>query len=216
MGRPCDQRRWASSEVGGGSLMDLNEAFREPVEVYEAADGNGEALAQRIESGANMTALERAALAAFFRGELAPPKRGRGQRTLPHLATRTKDTLERKRIKSAVGLLRFHMRDLRKRGLVWGSFPKALEHVADELALTADETESVAVLYRKPVKKNEEQNNDVNKEIVKKYHVWLLNTGRLPDFPQPVSSLSEMWILDGKPNQREWLSSILNLLNDED
>lgn len=193
--------------------MDFNETFREPVEVYEAADGNGEALAKRIESGANMTKWERAALAAFFRGKLVPPKRGRGQQTLPHLATRTKDTLERKRIKSAVGLLRFYMRELRNHDLAYGNFPKALDHVADELALTADETESVVVMYRKSAKKNEEPNYDLNEETVKNYHLWLLNTGRLPDFPQPVGFLYEMWLRDGKPNQREWLSS---LLNDED
>jgi hypothetical protein len=186
--------------------MDLNEAFREPVEVYEAADGNGEALAQRIESGANMTKWERAALAAFFRGELVPPKRGRGQQTLPHLAARTKDNLKRKRIKSAVGLLRFHMRDLRKRGLAYGNFLNALDHVADELALTADEAESVAVLYRKPEKKKELKNYDINKEVVKNYQLWLLNTGRLPDFPQPVDSWYEIWLRDGRPDLRKWVT----------
>jgi len=134
--------------------MDMDD-FLEPVEVYEAAAGNGELLAQRIESGAEMTGWERVALVAFLRGELVPPKRGRGQRTLPHLSFGTKEHLERLRVKNSVALLRYIMRRLKESGKAYGNFESALEHVAAHDKLSQVEIESVVNLYRRPLKPKE-------------------------------------------------------------
>lgn len=189
------------------------ENLRHPVEVFEAASGNPEPLAQRVESGIRMSDTERAALAAFLRGELVPPKRGRGQTTLPHLARDTREEVERRRIRDAVAVLRFHMRDLRKRGERHVKFADVLNHVAKERGLSAEEIESALNLYKRGSKaKNRYHGSiygDPAKNIVKIYQRWLLNTGRLPEFPQPISRALQLWIRDGKPDLKQWFKDLL-------
>lgn len=163
--------------------MDIEE-LREPLEVYAAAAGDGELLAKRIESGCKMTAWERRALTAFLRGELAPPKRKPGQRTLPHLPSDTVEGLNRLRIENAVILLRFQMSRRRENGEAYGNFRRVLEQVADHDGLSAEETESVLNSYKRS-NSRKLKSNPV-KPLVQMYHRWLLRTGRLPDFPQPV------------------------------
>lgn len=188
--------------------MDLAD-LREPVEVYEAAAGNGEPLAQRVESGAKMNGWERAALAAYLRGELVPPKRGRGQRTLPHLAEGTKEALERQRIANSVAALRFYMGQLRERGEHYGNFAKVLDHVAAQDGLSAEEIESVVYRYRRTEKPKARPDTDPAKGIVRRYQRWLLDTGRLPEYPQPVGLLHRLYILDGQPDPHKWIADLL-------
>ena len=64
--------------------MGLRDIY-EPVEVYQAAMGDPEPLARRIESGVEMKSWEREALVCFLRGELVPPKRGKGEKTVSYL-----------------------------------------------------------------------------------------------------------------------------------
>lgn len=66
--------------------MDMEE-FREPVEVYEAANGNGEPLAQRIESGARLNDWERFTLAAFLRGDSSHRFENEGRSDCPTFIT---------------------------------------------------------------------------------------------------------------------------------
>lgn len=188
--------------------MDLDD-FREPIEVYEAAAGNGEPLALRIESGAKMNDWERDALIAFLRGELVRPERGRGQSTLPHLDNGTKKALERQRIRNSVAKLRFYMAQLKERGEHYGYFAKVLDHVAVQDNLSHDEIERVVNLYKRPLKPKARGEMNPTQGIVRQYQIWLLATGRLPNFPQPVSYLHRRYILDGQPEPRQWIADLL-------
>jgi hypothetical protein len=183
-------------------MMDLI-ALREPVEVYEAATGNGEPLAQRIESGAEMHEWERAALAAYLRGELVPPKRGRGQRTLLHLAAGTKEALKRQRIENSVVKLRFIMGQLRDRRESYGKFQKVLDYVAEQDGLSRHEIESVNNRFNRAEKPKKCPDTAPANGIVRLYQRWLLETGRLPDFPQQVDLWQRLDILHGQPEPRK-------------
>lgn len=176
--------------------MDFKD-LREPVEVYQAAAGETEPLARRIESGEELNYWDRIALAAYLRGELVEPKRGRGQNTLPHLARNTKQALKRLRIENAVVLVRAYMRLLRERGEHYGNFEKVLDHVAERDNLSPEEVERVVNSYRRAKTPKENPALAQRKGIVGMYQEWLLRTGRLPDFPQPVGYFERLEILYG-------------------
>jgi hypothetical protein len=190
-------------------MMDsMDDLFREPLEVYEAAIGNPEPLAKRIESGAEMTGWERVALVAFLRGELVPPKRGRGQSNLPHLESMTKEKLRRQRIRNSAAKLRHYMDQLRERGEHYGNFAKVLDHVAEQDKLSEDEVQSVNNHYRKGRENQKGTNETPAGGVVLVFHKWLLRTGRLPELPQPVSHLEMLYILDGEPEN--WYRDLLD------
>ena len=182
--------------------MDLKE-LREPIEVYEAAAGNTEPLALRIESGAVMHDWEREALVAYLRGELVPPKRGRGQQTLPHLTQGTKQALEQLRIENAVVLLRHIMKILKADGEKYKIFDKAIAHVVEHRALTGEEQERVVNRYRRSKASKVDGVADLKWGIVIPYQQWLLRTGRLPEYPQRVGFLERSAILKGQPQPPE-------------
>lgn len=172
--------------------MDLA-TLREPVEVYEAAAGKPERLAKRIESGAEMHEWERAALAALVRGELVEPERKPGQSTLPHLDYGTKKALYKKRIVNSALKLEYYKKRLRALGKLYGKSKDIEEHVAMQDGLSHSEKESVLnhIKRSKKSKKRTDNSKDYpdssrKKRIVQHYQRWLLDTGRLPKFSQPL------------------------------
>lgn len=176
-------------------IRELAEWAHEPEEIYLAAFGEPEKLAVLLESDAELKPADRRALAAFLRGELVPPKRGRGRRTLSYLAEGTLEQLTKQRIKNSVVLLRHIMRHLRERREHYGRFEKAVDYVAEFDNLTHDEVERVRNKYRR-AKSDAEDNDEENVSYdVIQYHKWLHRTGRLPNFPQPISTWEEYQIV---------------------
>ena len=175
-------------------LLDL-EDIREPVEVYKAAIGDIEPLAKRFEETETFSRYEREAMSAYVRGLLVPPRRGRGQTSLPYLSADTKDAAERLRIANAVVFIRHIMGELRKEKEHYGRFGEVLNYVAEYDGLSSDEIERVVSEYRRSKPKSVEQKIDDTPYAVKQFHRWLLRTGRLPTFPQPISFFEKLEIL---------------------
>lgn len=175
--------------------MNLSQ-LREPIEVYQAAAGDPEPLAKRIESGAEMYEWERDTLAAFLRGELVPPKRGRGQRTLAHLAEGTEEEVKRRRIKNAAVLVDFIMQELRKKKEHYGRKQEVIDHVSKKKYLSWEEINRLHDMLKSGAWSEPNFQKDDGNGILHNYHRWLLKTGRLPEFPQLVGyEMSPEYIL---------------------
>lgn len=166
--------------------MNLNE-LREPVEVYQAASGDPEPLAKRIESGAEMFDWERETLAAYLRGELVPPKRKRGQSTLSYLARRTEEEVKRRRIIDAAVWVEFIMRELRKTGQNYRKRTEVIDHVSKEKCLSGNEILRLNTMLKSGAWKESDSQKYLPVGISQNFHFWLLKEGRLQDFPQLVA-----------------------------
>ena len=156
----------------------------EPVEVYMAAVGDTEPLAQRIESGVEMMSWERETLACFLRGELALPRRGKGEKSIPHLKN-TEAHHRQRDLENAT--LHFHemMRRLEEAGTKYGRRDDVLKYVA-ELHRVNLETLENRIRRSKVVKS---KTHEPPKMAIVLFHEWLHRTGRLPDYEPRISAV---------------------------
>ncbi len=161
-------------------LERLGEIVREPVEVYELAVGNQEPLIERYRAGP-LRNWDIEALALFHRGELVPPKRRQGQRSLAHL-DRTPAALEQSKLASAKAYYDKLMAMLREEGTGYGAAEEVAAHVSGTYAIEPERFHN----FRNRSRKNEVKGLEPN-PVVFHFHNWLHKTGRLPEFPPYIS-----------------------------
>jgi hypothetical protein len=161
----------------------------EPVEVYLAAVGNKEPLACRIESGAEMKSWEREALACYLRGELIPPKRGRGQSVISYLDD-TEAHQKKRDLENAAVLYHQIMRQINlETGSVYRKREAVLQCVAKHFGLK--ESDTLNNYLRRSLKATAEIKDSSNITI-ELFHKWLHRTGRLPEYGKRITAL--MWL----------------------
>ena len=169
--------------------------FREPIEVYEAALGNTEPLAKRIESGVEIYQYERDSIAAYIRGELVPPKLKRGEKTVPYL-NNTKNEFDNINMKNAVCEYHYFMRLIKKSK---GNNNDASKCVTSYIAnkRIVDEEKLINNIRRSKISKLEKK-TVITPIIIQNYHKWLHITGKLPNY-QKYMHPAEMMIANLKP-----------------
>lgn len=150
----------------------------EPIEVYQAAIGDPEPLARRIESGVEMMSWEREALACLLRGELMPPKRGKGETTVSYLND-TEAYASKAELENAAALYQHMMNDIRhKDGSNYGKRKLVLEQVADLMGLSVDTLDN----YLRRSKRAKEQSEDQPDWVIVHFHRWMRKNGHLPEY----------------------------------
>ena len=169
--------------------------FREPVEVFLAAVGDTEPLALRIESGEQMYLWEREALACYLRGQLIPPRRGKGQKVIPYLND-TEDYCRKRDLENAVHL--YHQ-IRREQGTVYGERDEVVQDVAEHIGLNF-ETLNNRLRRSRNVKSD---SDDSAKTIIEHFHRWLRRTGRLPEYgPRTTLGMWHYWKSKSQPRRR--------------
>ncbi|MCF7700931.1 hypothetical protein [Loktanella sp. M215] len=168
-------------------LAYLGLTLREPDEVYEAACGNPEPLAQRIRSGVEIFDLEREALAALICGELVQPSRK--IKRLPYLGN-TEADFRRRDLDNAVHLYRYMMRQIVAAGASkHGYRSKVAEYIAERDNLTVDAILDHYDHANKPSRVRRGKAKKEPSDAVQRYHRWLHEHGRLPEHAAYVSLL---------------------------
>lgn len=157
--------------------MGLRDIY-EPVEVYQAAMGDPAPLARRIESGVEMKSWEREALACFLRGQLVPPKRGKGEKTVSYLHDTEAYALKAE-LENAAALYQHMMDHIRHReGSNYGKRKLVLEEVADIMGLSVDTLNN----YLRRSKRAKEQSEDQTHWVIVQFHRWMRKNGHLPEY----------------------------------
>jgi len=154
-----------------------------------AAVGDREPLARRIESGAEMKSWEREALACYLRGELIPPKRGRGQSMISYLDDTEAHHKERD-LENAAVLFHHIMRQIRlETGSVYGKREEVLQDVAEHFKLKESDTLDDRLRRSQKAKAEIEDTSNTTIEL---FHKWLRRTGRFPEYGTRITF--PMWL----------------------
>ena len=162
-----------------------------------AAVGDPEPLARRIESGAHMDTWERETLACFLRGELIPPRRGKGEKRIPHLGNVEADHRQRD-LQNATLHFREIMSSLEVAGSKYGKRDEVLRYVA-ELHKVNLETLDNNIRRSKAAKSS---SFDPPRIAVVLFHQWMHRTGRLLDYEPRISVLDWLILKDQKGPRR--------------
>ena len=167
-------------------MDDFDALFREPEEVYLAAIGDTEALACRILDEKPLSGWERLALAAYFRGELKPPVRKRGQKQLTYLNGTMADIYE-SILTDAVSEYHYMMAAKKK---ATGTTHKMKSMVAGFIAnRDGIDVEKLINRIDRPRKLAPEKSiGDIPPNAVRLFHWWLHRTGRLENYPRYIGS----------------------------
>jgi len=171
--------------------------FREPVEVFLAAVGEKEPLAARIESGEQMYLWEREALACYLRGQLVPPRRGKGQKMIPYLND-TENYCRKRDLENAVNLYHRVVHQIRhEQGTIYGKRDEVVKNVADQFGL---DFETLNNHLRRSQNLKSDSDESAN-TIIEFFHRWLRRTGRLPEYG-PRTTLGMWQYLKSKSGPR--------------
>lgn len=169
--------------------MDLHYHFRDPVEVFQAAMGDPKPLAEYLRSEERLTLPDREALALLIEGQLTPPKRKRGQRSLSYLDT--DDSVTRSEMKNAEFLVKHIMAKAKEAGEGHGIYPRVLEYVAEHDCLDIEKLDN----YIKRSATSKEVRDDASElpRLVVRFHQWMHEQGLLPAFPRKISKFRTIY-----------------------
>lgn len=154
--------------------MDFSD-FREPVEVYQAAVGEPDQLAERLRSTAKLASWEREALALLVEGELKPPKLGRGEKK-PKYLYHSHEHHDLMKLANAEALYKHIMWELRKANQAYGRSNEVLEYVSRKDGV---DIEALLNYLRRPKGEKSGRKPRLPKGALEWFHLWLFRTGRL-------------------------------------
>ena len=170
------------------AAVDIGIEFREPVEVYEAAMGNRQPLADRLRSKAPLGKIEREALACLIEGRLKGPpgrKPGRGSGKPRYLHTGV-EYLQAMMLPFAEARFQEIKQRMEAEGVFHGNAGELEDYIAKEYLThpeaSDDEKEEVRerfAQYRRWTKKYKESRMPrPPADAVEGFHHWLYMQGR--------------------------------------
>ena len=153
----------------------MDQLFREPVEVYLAAVGEPTSLAERLRSTVELTSLEREALALLVKGELKPPKLGRGEKRPKYLYHHF-ESYDLMLLPNAEALYQHIMSKLKKTKRAYGRAHEVLAYVSEHDDI---ESEKLFNYLRRPKDEKARRKPRLPRGVLQRFHLWLYRTGRL-------------------------------------